>query len=166
MPLASLPSLASAPHEAPVCLLPHPLLATPRLLDQEAAHTQASTTDPSQSHRPPDLVVHDGAQAHDADVCVRLLANDAGVAHGLPAVAWGQPGRGVREAVDRAQHPMPSAPSPPPLRSPLEYKGTTATHEPNLRLVEVRGPPWSLGSGSGMLGIGVGGENREARTFF
>lgn len=61
--------------------------------------------------RPTDLVVHDGPQAHNAHVDVILLADDAGVPQGLPAVGRGQPGWGVEEAAG-VRAPNPASQSP------------------------------------------------------
>lgn len=58
-----------------------------------------------------DLVVHDGTQAHDTDVDIVLLADDAGIPQGLPAVARGQPVWGGEEA-EGVRVPNPAFCSP------------------------------------------------------
>lgn len=63
---------------------------------------------------PANLVVHDGAQAHDADVDVVLLADNARIPQGLPAVGRGQPGPEQEEA---AGVRLPNSASPCPHHS-------------------------------------------------
>lgn len=58
-----------------------------------------------------DLVVHDGTQAHDTDVDIILLADDAGIPQGLPAVPRGQPVLGGEEA-EGVRVPNPAFCSP------------------------------------------------------
>lgn len=55
-----------------------------------------------------DLVVHDGTQTHNADVDVILLADDAGIPQGLPAVGRGQPGW-VQEEAAGVRVPNPAS---------------------------------------------------------
>lgn len=58
-----------------------------------------------------DLVVHDGTQAHDTDVDIVLLADNARIPQGLPAVAWGQPVWSEEEA-EGVRVPNPAFRSP------------------------------------------------------
>ena len=58
------------------------------------------------------LVVHDGTQTHDADVDVILLADDAGIPQGLPAMGRGQPGQvGRRQQGSESQTQLPIPPT-------------------------------------------------------
>lgn len=68
---------------------------------------------PPASRLLPNLVVHDGAQAHDAHVDVVLLAHDTRVPQGLPAVGRGQPGWGGEQAAGSEPYTRLPTPTPP-----------------------------------------------------